>query len=94
MLPRPYDSLTRYIVDSESNIDEVHLIDLAANKFLGECSCQHFTLKIIPQIEENPDRANAAPEEFRCKHIKRVREYVLNHVIAAYENLSPKPNNE
>jgi len=94
MLPRPYDSLTRYIVDSETKPDEVHLVDLAANKYLGECSCQHFTLKIRPQIDESPDRVSKTPDEFRCKHIKRVREYVLNHVIAAYEDLSTKPNNE
>lgn len=92
MKPRVYDSLTRYLVDSESNPNEVHLVDLSGYNFNGECSCQHFSLKIKPALDEQAKPSDL--DSHRCKHIKIVREFVLNHVIAAYEEISTQPTNE
>ncbi len=94
MKPRPYDSLTRFLVDSESKPDEVHLVDLTGYGLIGECSCQHFTLKIKPALDQADSVTFDDPDKHRCKHIKLVREFVLNHVIGAYEEISPNTTNE
>jgi hypothetical protein len=95
MKPRPYDSPTRYLMDSETNKGEVHLIDLTANDNIGECSCQHYTLKIQPEMESNEAGRKSDPDRYRCKHIKRVREYLFNHVLNSFSQLSqPKPKND
>ena len=63
---RPADNLARWFCSSRSHPDETHLVDLWANDFFGECSCDHFEFPIT--------RALAACEPTdRCEHLKAAR---------------------
>ncbi len=74
----PYDHPLRFHVDSEAKgATDKHLVDLAENEFFGKCSCQHFEFRIQPLIDA---KERLMPVD-RCKHLKAVREYLLDRVI-------------
>jgi hypothetical protein len=95
-----YDHPTRYTMPS-SKKGQVHLIDLAANNFHGECSCENFQCVQMPRMQKAIDEGYEPmfPDEFRCKHLILIREQVTTIFIAALNattEISPKPtpNNE
>ena len=63
----PAETLGRWFCSSRSHPDtEIHLADIWANDFFGECSCDHFEFPIT--------RALAAGEPTdRCEHLKAAR---------------------
>ena len=80
-----YDAPTRYIFESTKK-DAAHVVDLTEYDYNGECSCEHFQMKLLPVLRDTP-RADveASPNKHRCKHIIAVREGVTNIFIAALD---------
>ena len=80
-----YDAPTRYIFEA-SKKDSAHVVDLVEHEFIGECSCEHFQMKLLPVLRDatRADR-DANPNKHRCKHIIAVREGVTNIFIAALD---------
>jgi hypothetical protein len=67
-----FDSPTRYLVESESRPDEVHLVDLDAEDNRGcECSCEDWEFRNKEWLSFEGVRARYLPYE--CKHIKQVK---------------------
>lgn len=94
-----HDTLTRWLIQSESRPDQLHLIDIRSHNCIGECSCEHFNLQIRPKITEAVEALDAGkkfepddPDQYRCKHIKQVREQLMNTVIKHYEEISQTTN--
>ncbi len=74
----PFDHPLRFHVSSETSgsVDK-HLVDLAENGTFGKCSCQHFEFRIQPLI----DAGERLMPLDRCKHLKAVREDLVDRVI-------------
>lgn len=81
----PYDHPLRFHVTSETEPGAKHLVDLAENKTFGKCSCQHFEFRIQPLIDAGQ---SLMPIE-RCKHLKAVREDLVDRVIAGLRDTPP-----
>ena len=80
-----YDAPTRYIFDATKK-DSAHVVDLTENDYIGECSCEHFQMKVLPLLREaTRSEREASPSKYRCKHIVAVREGVTNIFIAALD---------
>ena len=61
----------RFHIRSRTRAD-LHLVDLEAYNFNGECSCEHFRFKLCRMLDDG-----AKPSESRrCDHIKRARAYM------------------
>lgn len=74
---QPYDHPLRFLVRSASRPRIVHIVDLAEHGGNGGCSCEQFTIRIRPHLDEG-----AAPtERHRCKHIRAAREYLADRAI-------------
>jgi len=80
-----FDAPTRYIFESTKK-DAAHVVDLTQCDYIGECSCEHFQMKLLPVLRDTP-RADveANPNKHRCKHIIAVREGITNIFIAALD---------
>jgi len=66
-----FDCATRFLVESESRPDEVHLVDLdAENEHKCECSCEDFEYRNKDWINIVGSTMKFLPYE--CKHIKQV----------------------
>jgi hypothetical protein len=79
-IPQKYDSPTRFLLPS-SKKGEVHLVDLTAYNYNGECSCEDFTCKRVVKIREKGTDGNNT----RCKHIIYVRDCLVDVFISALE---------
>lgn len=89
-----YDHPTRYTVPS-SKKGQVHLVDLAANDMLGECSCEHFQCTVLPRWRNATPFERRFPWEYRCKHLLMIREEVGTIFVAALNattEISPNTN--
>jgi hypothetical protein len=72
---RIYDSITRYLVESESVKDQENLVDLLSLETNGECSCEDFRMVKMPNL-----RDGTGPTQ--CKHILAVRQFFLMSTLA------------
>lgn len=66
----------RYLVESEANPGESYMVDLLAWQANGECSCQHFQMRILPAL-----RDGQPPLVSHCKHITRARAEFTNDAL-------------
>lgn len=96
---RIHDSLTRYLIQSESRPEQLHLVDIKSHNCIGECSCEQFNLQIRPKITEAIEALEAGqkfepenPDNYRCKHIRKIREQLINTVIEHYAEISSTTN--
>jgi hypothetical protein len=81
-----YDHILRYHVTSESRGVEVkHLVDLGGFDGNGECSCEHFQIRLYKRLENG----NPYNMPTRCKHIDEARRYVLDAFVAANDQIHP-----
>ena len=81
--------LTRFYVQSESDPNTRHMVDLAFNGGSGFCSCQAFSFTCERNIKAGKplfSRGNPIvnekggiswPEQTICKHIEKVHQYLL-----------------
>jgi hypothetical protein len=67
-----------YRIRSQTQHNTEYTVDLFDNEGLGGCDCKNFMYSLLPKFE----RAGKIPfDSYRCKHIKRVRSYVLDLII-------------
>ena len=70
--------LMRFRVESWSNPQKPHLVDLLARKGFGECSCTDWVTRRAVNAR------NGAPmgtDETMCRHVKVARLYFLNKLL-------------
>lgn len=73
----PHDPPSTWHVQSASEPETKHLVDLFANGRFGQCSCAHHTFRIQPEID-----AGKSPEILpRCKHLQAVRDHFTDMVL-------------
>lgn len=80
----PYDHPLRYLVKSASRPDIQHLVDLSGYNTNGECSCEHFCMRIQPNLSRQT-KVTPSPKT-QCRHIRAVREERLNSWLTAFVN--------
>ena len=61
-------------VESESETDMEHMVDLDDNKPLGGCGCAHYTCVCLPAFEKTGELK-------RCKHLIAVIEHVRENYL-------------
>ena len=67
-----------------------HLVDLACYAPVGQCSCEHWSMRLIKEVEKLSPIAMARlthnqQEALRCTHIAAARQYALNLTISQHE---------
>ena len=65
-----HGEVMRYWCQSASNPEQMHLVDLIE----GACGCADWTCR-----SSNWKRATG--KDYRCRHIKAVREHALNEIL-------------
>lgn len=74
----PHDGLLRFRVLSMTRAEVEHVVDLGSYMGNGECSCEHFTFRLLPTIEKGLAHQG---HPTRCSHIMAAREACLNRFI-------------
>lgn len=70
------------MVQSESNLDQIHKVDMADNNGNGWCSCKDFTTRCQPSFRQTKRiREYGLVERTRCKHINAVVLWIGNEAI-------------
>jgi len=73
----PFDCPTRFLVESESRPDNVHLVDLdAEDNRVCECSCEDWEFRNKDWLNIDGAKLRYAPYE--CKHIKQVKMWLAH----------------
>jgi hypothetical protein len=72
-----HDSSTRWLVQSAALPEEWYLCDLMANHQIGRCTCPDFTFNKEPVAR----LVRIPSDDLRCKHLRAVREYLLNSLL-------------
>lgn len=67
-----------------------HLVDVAAYHPVGQCACEHFSMRLVKEVEKLSPAAlhrltQGQQEDLRCTHIKAARQYALTLTIAQHE---------
>lgn len=76
------DSPYRWIVQSETDENVWYGVDLLAYNKVGQCDCDHFKFR----LEVTAQAAQIPWDGLRCKHLKIVRECLLNCLLDAMEH--------
>lgn len=69
-----------YLAFSMSKPDTAYAVDVSHYGGLGSCTCTDFVARRKPMWSE----VRKPRDVFRCKHIRRVRNYILDAIIAHY----------
>jgi len=70
----------RFYVDSRSNPNAPHLVDLESYRWGGQCDCENFKFRKEPDLSKLPP--SAVPDDsYRCSHIKAARSYFLDEIL-------------
>lgn len=70
-----------YLAYSQSRTETAYAIDLAAHQGLGSCFCEDFLYRRYPRWKE----VRRPFDAFRCRHIRKIRNHVLDQIIAYYQ---------
>lgn len=81
---RPFEPPARWHVSSESRPGETHMVDVLAFRGFGECSCEHFAFRMLPELT-----ASGSTTFARCKHIEAAREAFTDFMIALLNTPAP-----
>lgn len=73
----------QYQAFSQSRPETAYMVDLHHYGGLGSCTCDDFVLRRKPRWKE----IRKPYQIFRCKHLRRVRDFVLDGIIAHYSKL-------
>ena len=71
-----------YRVWSQSKPECAYVVDLSAHDGLGSCECENFAYRLWPRYK----KVKKPYSVFRCKHIKRCRDFVLDAIIKHYQD--------
>lgn len=63
----------------------MYAVDLEAHEGLGHCECDDFNYRRYPEWK----KVRAKYDHFRCKHLRAVRNHVLDQII---EYMAKKPD--
>lgn len=74
-----------YRCSSESESKREYMIDLSANDGLGNCTCDDFLYRRAIRWK----MVNKPYDVFRCKHLRRVRNHVLDQIIKHFSPNEP-----
>lgn len=80
MTLHPHDHVLRFRFTSDSRKDIAHVVDLGEFDGFGECSCEDYTFRILPQLVRGEIPAT------KCKHILAAREHLTNELISRITN--------
>ena len=72
-----------YECSSQSNAKTTYHLDILANGGLGECDCWDFMSRRWPRWKS----VRQPYDSFRCKHIRRVRNFVLDAILKPHVDL-------
>lgn len=86
MTVEPYER-ARFLVHSHG---EEFLVDVLCHRGNGACNCRHFLTRIKPLIDEDKALREFKPgAKYRCPHIEKAREYLLDQFIVALRKQFP-----
>ncbi len=71
-----------YLCYSTSRPDVAYAVDVSANEGLGSCNCEDFLYRRLPRWKE----VKKAYPSFRCRHIRRCRDHILDQIIQHYKD--------
>lgn len=71
--------LLRYHVESWTEKDEDHLVDLLANDGAGECDCIRWSCNIWPMIRDR--KKDWRDPVLECSHIRAAKRYLIISII-------------
>lgn len=77
LVAKKHDHPLRWRIESNSRPGIEHLVELGAHHGNGQCSCEHFTYRLAPEL---PDRLRKGLAT-RCAHIMAARDAFANDVI-------------
>lgn len=66
----------RYYVQSRSDPEHPHLVDLASNDGWGQCSCMHWNCVIWPRVRDR--RGFKHTSETTCAHVRAALHFFLD----------------
>jgi len=69
-----------YLAHSMTQNDTAYAVDISHYGGLGSCTCTDFVARRMPRWRE----VRKPRDTYRCKHIRRVRNYVLDAIISHY----------
>lgn len=72
-----------YIAHSQSRAETAYAVDIMAHGGLGHCECEDFLYRRYPRWKTVRKPFNV----FRCRHLIKVRNHVLDQIIAHYAQL-------
>lgn len=86
----PIDGDCPKCMAEESLRERHHLVDLACYHPVGQCSCEHFSMRLIKEVEKLSPigltrLTHNQQESLRCTHIAAARQYALNLTVGQYE---------
>ncbi len=67
-----------YLCKSRSRPGISFAVDIEAHNGLGHCECEDFLYRRLPRWK----KVKASYAHFRCKHLRAVRDHVLDQIIA------------
>lgn len=70
-----------YLAFSQSSPETSYAVNLSDYGGLGSCTCDDYTLRRRPRWRD----VRKPYDIFRCKHIRRVRNFVLDAIVAFYQ---------
>ncbi len=71
-----------YLAYSQSRPDTAYAVDLSENFGLGSCQCEDFLYRRYPRWKD----VRKPFDSMRCRHLRRIRNYVLDQIIAYYHD--------
>lgn len=74
-----------YNAQSEHNPRVSYSVDIMANDILGSCECIDFQARRLQLYKQ----VKAPFDHFRCKHLRAVRNHVLNQLLLYYSHQDP-----
>jgi hypothetical protein len=72
------DDWTRWHFQSSSNPNIHHTVELTEWDGSGECSCEHFQMRIRPLLTRRIIKPHCS--QSKCKHIRRADQVLLYHL--------------
>jgi hypothetical protein len=97
-----HDAPLRYLVPSNRNPQDKHLVELDAYKGNGRCDCEHFTMRCEPLVRRRVSPFEAVgkgliklkvnrhvQDALRCEHILTARAQFVDDVLAAIAERRP-----
>lgn len=76
----------RYWVESKSDPEHPHVVDLSANQTWGQCSCRHWQCRIWPVVKDQNARKHS--KQSTCKHVRAALHCWLGMALVAWVEAS------